>query len=96
MCFKMLIMSYFLYFLDSISGNNEILFARAIRNKAVYMFLNVCRKILAENVNIDKIPDLLIYANEMLAILEKDMPITIQVRLINTLESENMQINFVR
>ena len=47
------------------------------QRKAVYMFLNVCRKILAENVNIDKIPDLLIYANEMLAILEKDMPITI-------------------
>ena len=86
MCHTMPIISYFFYFLDSISRNNEILFARAIRNKikqrrAVYMLLNVCRKILAENLNIDKIPELLIYANEMFAILEKDMPLTIQLNL---------------
>ena len=43
------------------------------------MFLNVCSKMFSEKQNITKTPDLLTEANEAFAMLEKDMPITIQV-----------------
>ena len=43
------------------------------------MFLNVCSKMFSEKQNITKTPDLLTEANEAFAMLEKDMPIIIQV-----------------
>ena len=49
------------------------------QRKAVFMFLNVCSKMFSVKQNINKTPDLLTEANEAFAMLEKDMPITIQV-----------------
>jgi len=53
------------------------------QRKAVYMFLDVCGKILAEGIRIDDVPSLLSDVNLSLAKLEKDMPMTIQVCYVN-------------
>ena len=50
------------------------------QRKALYKFLDVSAELLAEKLNPDKLPSLLYNVNSCLAQLEKDMPMTIQVR----------------
>ena len=51
------------------------------QREAVFSFLDLCRKMLAEKQNITEIPVLLSEANEVFVKLEKYMPITIQVSI---------------
>ena len=49
------------------------------QRKALFMFLTTSSKIFAENQNLQELSQLLIDTNESLAVLERDLPITIQV-----------------
>jgi len=49
------------------------------QRKAVFMFLSVCSKIFAEKQSLQKLEQLLAEVNMALAVLERDMPVTIQV-----------------
>jgi len=51
--------------------------------KVVFMFISVCSKIFAEKQKLDQ---LLAEVNMALAVLERDMPVTIQVRIMHTFE----------
>jgi len=53
------------------------------QRKALFMFLNVCSKIFAEKQSLQELHQLLVEVNTTLALLERDMPLTIQVRLIH-------------
>lgn len=53
------------------------------QRKALFQFIDVCCKVLAEKQNKSEIPDLLLEINTALAVLERDMPVTIQVNFIN-------------
>jgi len=49
------------------------------QRKAVFMFLSISSKIFAEYQSPEVLSQLLLDVNETLAILERDLPITIQV-----------------
>lgn len=59
------------YCLKDLLGNQQ--------RKAVFHYVDVCCKIMAEKQSVSDVPDLLADMNSVLAILERDMPITIQV-----------------
>ena len=50
------------------------------QRRAVFMFIDVCRQLFAAIQNTDELPSQLEKTNLALAQLEKDMPITIQVK----------------
>ena len=63
------------YCLRGLLGNQQ--------RKVVFMFISVCSKIFAEKQKLDQ---LLAEVNMALAVLERDMPVTIQVRIMHTFE----------
>ena len=65
------------YCLRGLLGNQQ--------RKAVFMFLSVCSKIFAEKQSLQKLDQLLAEVNMA---LERDMPVTIQVRIMHTLKSD--------
>ena len=59
------------YCLRGLLGNEQ--------RKAVFQYIDVCCKVLAEKQSVSAVPDLLAEMNSALAVLERDMPVTIQV-----------------
>lgn len=70
-CFQIVSQGVMKYCLKGLLGNEQ--------RKAVFQYVDVCCKILAEKQSVSDVPDLLAEMNSVLAILERDMPITIQV-----------------
>ncbi len=62
------------YCLKGLLGNKQ-------RN-AIFQYIDVCCKILAEKQSLSDVPQLLEEMNSALAVLERDMPITLQVRVL--------------
>jgi len=57
------------------------------QRKALFMFLNICSRIFAEKQSLKELHQLLVDVNTALAVLERDMPVTIQVRLLNVIKA---------
>jgi len=54
------------------------------QRKPVFMFISVRSKIYAEKQSLQKLDQLLGEVNMALAVLERDMPVTIQVGIMHT------------